>query len=104
MKNLTETLIAEYGFQTRLETALNAIENGDDFNGTIYGKKNKHNVDLSIYVDNKFFSLGRISNCDVAAAKSEFLELAKAKKQTAKNMSYADTYEKYGFDAAEEKN
>lgn len=61
-------------FKEKFEAPYLAIENGGNFNGTIYCKKigNGKNFDLGLYVSNKYYSLGRFGKEYVEEIKEAF--------------------------------
>lgn len=61
-------------FKEKFETPYLAIEEGGNFNGTIYCKKvgNGRNFDLGVYVSNKYYPLGRFAAEHVQEIKEAF--------------------------------
>jgi hypothetical protein len=77
-----------------------AIENGANYNGTIYGKDNGKNwTTLFIYLDGKFTKIVEVSKSYANAKKAEFMNELKV---TTKNnvVGFGETYEKHGLDVA----
>ena len=76
-----------------------AIENGSNYNGTVYGKDNgKSWTTLFIYLDGKFTKIAEVSKSDANSKKSEFTNELKA--TTKNNVGFGETYEKHGLDVA----
>lgn len=113
-KMKTQINLDEYRGYKNFQTALEAVQNGI-WNGKVYAKKvgNGRNYDLSVYADNKYFSLGRWGKEWYAEAKEAFIILAtpqEAKKETTtgkwlvdgnlveNNLNWAQMWEQYGTD------
>lgn len=74
------TTLANYSNRatTRANEAIEAINNGGKFNGTVYAKAAKKGYFVSVYVSNQEYCFGTIEKQDVEAVKAEFLsEVAK---------------------------
>lgn len=114
IKMKTSINLDEYRGYKNFQTAIEAVQNGN-WNGKIYTKKvgNGRNYDLSVYVDNKYFSLGRWGKEWYAEAEEAFKLLAnpqETKKETTKgkwlvdgkpvenNLNWAQMWQKYGTD------
>jgi hypothetical protein len=78
-----------------------AIENGANFNGTVYSKNNGKNwTTLFIYLDGKFTKIDEVAQKEAQQIKRELeTELNAAPKTNAK-MGFGEAYEKYGLDVA----
>lgn len=77
-----------------------AIENGANFNGTVYGKDNGKNwTTLFIYLDGKFTKLAEVLKSEANSKKAEFINELKATTKT-NVVGFGETYEKYGLDVA----
>jgi hypothetical protein len=76
------------------------IENGSNWNGTIYGKDNgKRWTLLFIYLDNKFTKIAEVSKADSKEIKDQLTKELKVSKN--KDVaSFGEIYEKFGLDVA----
>lgn len=87
--------INEYGSAKveRVNKALESIQNGGFFNGTVYAKAFKKGYMVSVYVDKKEICFGEIQKQDVELVKAEFL--AEVSKTNTTNTKIIDERKQY---------